>query len=223
MRRSEEFAELAHFLRERLERPLPGPKAHLAMAPYPKLLVGEGRREVEIKEWKAPEGARRGAVLCLLGPDANGKPSVLLTRRSDKLKHHRGQISFPGGGVDAGETPLQAALREAREEVGLSDESFVVLGALSNLYIPPSGNFVTPFLATASTVLDPVPDPEEVEEVFWVKIELLARPETLKRSELIRPNYGLVPYFDVHPHVPLWGATAMMLNELLEVWKEFRG
>ncbi len=220
MSQSTEFDELKHFFSERLNRPLPGPKAHLAMAPYPKILMGEGKED--IKEWTAPADARRGAVLCLLCPDALGRPSVLLTRRSDKLKHHRGQISFPGGGIEANETPLHAALREAREEVGLSPEHPKALGQISNLYIPPSRNFVTPILAVADEMPPLFPEPSEVDEVFWVNIERLALPETVKFSADINPGYGQVPYFDVHPKTPLWGATAMMLNELLTIWKEFR-
>lgn len=220
MPQSAEFDELRQFLLERLRRPLPGPSVHLAMAPYPKILIGEG--SAEIKEWTAPDDARRGAVLCLLCPDDYGRPSVLLTRRSDKLRHHRGQISFPGGAIEDGETPLQAALREAREEVGLPTERANVIGQISNLYIPPSRNFVTPFLALSEELPDLVPEPSEVDEVFLVDINLLAAPETLKRSSDINPGYGEVPYFDVHPKTPLWGATAMMLNELLALWKEFR-
>jgi 8-oxo-dGTP pyrophosphatase MutT (NUDIX family) len=216
-----EFEEVKKFFGEKLSGPLPGPKAHLAVAPYPKILIGEGT--AEIKEWKAPADARRGAVLCLLCPDASGRPAVLLTRRSDKLKHHRGQISFPGGGMEPGETPLHAALREAREEVGISPERPGIIGTLSNLYIPPSRNFVTPVLGTVDEPPPLIPDPKEVEEVFWVRMDVLARPETLKFSPSINPAYGNVPYFDVHPQIPLWGATAMMLNELIALWKEFRG
>ncbi len=136
---------------------------------------------------------------------------VILTRRSDHLKHHAGQISFPGGRLekqDAG--PLAAALRESEEEIGL-DPAYVEIAGFLTPYITITGFVVTPvvgFLRHGYTVK---PDQVEVDDVFKVPIAHLLNPENWVRRN--REFMGMpVTYHEIHwQDRNIWGATAAML------------
>ncbi len=143
-------------------------------------------------------------------------PAVLLTRRSSRLKHHPGQIAFPGGKVDpADEGPVAAALREAWEEVGLPTAAVTVIGTLP-VHETVTGYLVTPVLAMVAGAVDPVPEPGEVDEVFTVPLRHLLDPAKYRverrrwRGEWRR--YYAVPY---GPHY-IWGATARILRGLAD-------
>jgi 8-oxo-dGTP pyrophosphatase MutT (NUDIX family) len=145
---------------------------------------------------------------------------TLLTLRPQKLKHHGGQLSFPGGGIDPGETSWQAALREAWEEVGLHPNNAKPIGELTALYIPPSNNLVIPHVAYLEDFGDLRPNPDEVEEIVTLPLDALLDPTCCKQFR--RTHLGVetdVPFFDVH-RVPLWGATSMMLNELITLIRQ---
>ena len=159
---------------------------------------------------------RHAAVLALLYP-LDGALNVVLTRRTERVNSHQGQISFPGGSIDPGEGTIEAALREAWEELGIAPEPVRILGQLTSLYIPPSGYCVAPVVAyTAERPLF-VPNPAEVAEVLEVPISHLLLPFTV-REEIwqIRGADIRVPFYAVGPH-KVWGATAMMLSELMEL------
>ncbi|RPI68420.1 MAG: CoA pyrophosphatase, partial [Ignavibacteriae bacterium] len=98
--------------------------------------------DVELRLKNPPATARKSAVLVPLLIREGGLPDVMFTLRSDTLRSHSGQISFPGGRMDEGEDAVTAALREMQEETGVEPESVMVLGALSDLYIPPSNSAV---------------------------------------------------------------------------------
>lgn len=165
------------------------------------------------REW------REGAVLVLLYPGEDGELHIVLTRRTDTVEHHRGQISFPGGARENAESLLHTALRETEEEVGIPPGDVDVLGDLPLFRIPPSAFIVRPFVASAPRRPEFRPDPREVSEVLEVPFPLLVDPGI--RRETDREIGGMkmrIPYFDV-PGLgdpPLWGATAMMLSGLIE-------
>jgi len=165
---------------------------------------------------------RRAGVLVLFYP-CDGDLGLVLTRRTDAVDNHRGQISFPGGSMDPGEDAVLAAFREAWEELAVDPATLEVLGELSPLYIPPSGFCIYPVVAYAAERPVFVPNPGEVAEVLEVSLAHLFDPGT--RDEEIWPIRGAdvcVPFYRVGHH-KVWGATAMVLCELLTLIQEANG
>ncbi|SFO96139.1 CoA pyrophosphatase [Tranquillimonas alkanivorans] len=146
----------------------------------------------------------------------DGEVRVVLTKRSSALKHHPGQVAFPGGKVDAGDDgPVGAALREAEEEVGLPRESVEVLGELPS-HETVTGFRVTPVLGWIERPFIPRPEPGEVEEVFTVPFDHLADPSRYTIQS--RRWRGMHRFYYALPFGPyyVWGATARMLRGLCE-------
>ena len=159
-------------------------------------------------------GYRRAAVLVLLG-EADHGPDVLLTQRSSTMRAHPGQVSFPGGALDPGEAPEQAAVREAAEETGLDATGVQISGRLPDLYLPVSDFAVTPVIAwwhTASPVA-PV-DPAEVAKVARVQLSELADPRN--RFRVSHPSGYVGPGFEA-AGLFVWGFTAGLLDRMLAV------
>ena len=132
----------------------------------------------ELTRFMPPEGtdARRGAVLMLFGEGAHGG-ELLLTERAHHMRSHPGQVSFPGGSIDPGETPVEAALREAQEETGLDPAGVHVFGELPELWLPPSNFAVTPVLGWWEEPTDvSVVSPDEVHDIHRVPISELLDP-----------------------------------------------
>ncbi|PKD43411.1 CoA pyrophosphatase [Rhodohalobacter barkolensis] len=160
------------------------------------------------------------SVLVPLFPEKNQKLNVILTLRTNSIRH-AGQISFPGGRAEVNETPIETALRESHEEIGIEPETVNIAGSISPLYLDRSHNRISPFVG----FLDKKPvltrNPNEVEEIIIVEMDQLLSDRLLKREVWELQNRELeVPYWDIH-RVPLWGATAMMMSELLELYQKF--
>jgi 8-oxo-dGTP pyrophosphatase MutT (NUDIX family) len=192
-------------LSKRLNDPLPGLAAQQRMYPH-----ANGALQ------QRPPGTadRKSAVLVLIFP-FEGKPHLLFTLRNAGLKHHSGQISFPGGMIEAGETPEQAALREAYEETGLDASMVTVLGRLTDVEVLHSRNHVIPVVGYCTKTPALEPDPAEVSEIIPVPLHDILNPGLRKvREATFEGKTWSVPYFDIHT-TPLWGATAIMTIELV--------
>ncbi len=199
-------------LTKRYKRGLPGRDYQLKMAAILKRTI-----------FDAPPTARKAAVLMLLVPK-KGEWHVVLTERTgnDNDPHSR-QISFPGGSVEAADVDLEAtALRETHEEIGVEPSAIQLIGAMTDVYIPVSNFHVQPFLAWTKGPPQYKRQKREVETVIETPISVLKNEANWKVKDIrISAEYDLknVPYFDVDgKHV--WGATAMMLAELLEILRD---
>lgn len=192
-------------LRSACSQPLPGGDAHRLLAPRPR----PGWRPGEV-----PAHATPAAALVLLYP-LDDEPHVLLTVRAGRLGKHAGQVSFPGGLIDHGESVEAAALREAFEEVDLDPAAVRIVGALSPLYITVSNYAINPVAGIARAAPDLCPSAAEVARLLPVPVANLADPGNLRRGTRWRDDVHCdVPYFEVC-NERVWGATAMVLAELL--------
>lgn len=206
----------SQYITQAIRKGLPSGVAHRLMLP----LHGEDA-ESRIKPNSAPSDAKHSAVLIALCASSTEKEiSVILTIRSGSLKSHSGQISLPGGRIEKGETPEESALREAYEEINLDRSVVTTIGTLSQIYVPPSNSLISPIVGIIENkeiVLRP--QPTEVEEIFFVPLHAINR-ESIKIG-VRDSSTGLkfkAPYWDVHPRVPLWGATAMILSEVVYLY-----
>lgn len=167
-------------------------------------------------------GVRPSAVLVLLADDDDGDAGVLLTRRSAALRNHSGEISFPGGRLDPGETPEEAALREAAEEVGLDPALVDVVGELDHLATVVSRSHIVPIIARTRSQLPLRPTSSEVERVLWVPLVELVRVDTYRAERWTlpwgpaqgRPSARTLHFFELDDET-VWGATAHILIDLL--------
>lgn len=192
-------------LKNELAKPLPGEAFHALMAP-------SVRRDEKVKYPK-----RNSGVLLLLYPVNNIWHIVFMKRRHDGGPHS-GQISFPGGREEAGDKSLiHTALREAYEETGITPEMVEVLGTLSPLHIPVSNNTVLPVVGYTKQTPAFKPDPAEVDYLIEAGLSILLMPQTAKKKfTVINKVKVTVPYYEIGNH-HIWGATAMILGEFLEV------
>jgi len=199
-----------NFLERRLHGPRPGLESQLKMAPDPR----PGDKTYQ----EAGDACLRAGVLVLIYP-REGRHCLVLTRRTSHVAHHQAQISFPGGQMDEQESAVETALREAAEELNIAPEEVRILGELTPLYIPPSNYCIYPVVAAAKRRPDFRPSPREVAEVIEIPLDYLLEPGTVKRESWpIRGTDVIVPFYFFGGH-KIWGATAMVLAELLDLIK----
>lgn len=211
------------FFIEQLERdlrqPLPGVAAQYRMAPRPRA----GRLPYD----QAPETARHSGVLILLYPhdcsphnDSAGETAIHLPLilRPTYEGVHSGQVAFPGGGWEEGDADLVAtALREAEEEIGVDRHHVHVLGELTPLYIYVSNHLVHPTVAWLDHRPHFTPDPYEVAMVLEMPLQTFLDPTNVRTEQWqLRDRTAEVPFFYIQEQT-IWGATAMMLSELISL------
>lgn len=200
------FDRLIQKLESRLAQALPAALAHEAMRAR-----DSNGRPPEFRHSLPPKPS---SVLLLLYPGADGAINFPLVKRADYPGAHSGQISFPGGRAEAGETKIQTALREAEEEVAVHPSEITVLGVLSDFFVVPSNFIVTPVVGYAKKRPQFVPDKVEVVRILEGDVRSLLPAEAVHVSEIVvAKTYKLnAPHFIVDNEM-VWGATAMMLNE----------
>jgi len=158
------------------------------------------------------------AVLILLYL-ADNEIYFFLTKRTDELKHHKGQISFPGGTQEGNEKLIDTALRETQEEIGINKTSISIIGTITPLFVPVTGFMIYPFIGYSLNKLDPKPDPVEVATIFSVNIsDLLNKENRTTEQRNIRGYDVQVPYFKLNDY-QVWGATSMILSEFRDLIK----
>lgn len=204
------LTELIGKLSERLNLPLPGKDCQYQLA-------ASDRNGLINFPIPSEEKLRKAAVLILLY-EKNNTPYTVLIKRPVYNGAHSGQIAFPGGKYEEKDTDLQAtALRESNEEIGLDTEQINIIGKLTPLYIPVSNIMVHPFVAYTKKPPSFSIDKQEVEYTIEASLKDFLNPSSLKSTQLILNNMQITaPYFDVNKEM-VWGATAMIMNELLNI------
>ena len=158
------------------------------------------------------------AVLILLYL-ADNEIYFFLTKRTDELKHHKGQISLPGGTQEGNEKLIDTALRETQEEIGINKTSISIIGTITPLFVPVTGFMIYPFIGYSLNKLNPKPDPVEVATIFSVNIsDLLNKENRTTEQRNIRGYDVQVPYFKLNDY-KVWGATSMILSEFRDLIK----
>lgn len=191
---------------------LPGAQAHEPLRAKP---VGN-----IVPKFDHPNPPRPGGVLILFFEEGE-RVKFPLIKRPNYPGLHGGQISLPGGKSEPNESALQAALREANEEIGVKANTVRVLGTLSPFHVIPSNFLVTPVVAVAKGTPNFIPDPREVDRILFASLEDIIHAEAIKVKEIqVANRYSmLAPHFEIEGEV-VWGATAMMLNELRQIVME---
>ncbi len=182
---------------------LPGEAAQNIMLAKPR---------VDVKFPKSVEHAIPSAVLILLYPHKNDI-YFILTERTNKVEHHKGQISLPGGSWENGEQIHETALRETEEEIGIPADNTNIICELTPLFVKMTGYMIHPFVGYVTKKPNIIPHPNEVNKVFSVSIlELIDPVNRLTELWTIREIPVDVPFFKFGKY-KVWGATAMILAE----------
>lgn len=201
------FTDFFENLKKELKKDLPGEKAQIKMAP-------DVRHQFESKN-----DIRTAGVLILLYPKKD-KLHIAFIQRTEYNGPHSGQISFPGGKSEVTDQDIiNTALRESNEEIGINPDKVNVLGQLTPLHIPVSNFIVYPIVGMYDTTPSFKADPHEVKEVISFTLRDLLNPANCTSKEF---KYGdlsfIAPIYNPN-NITIWGATAMILSEFLEIIK----
>ena len=174
----------------------------------------------EPADWVPPylpaDDRRTSAVLVALHDSPDG-PSVVLTRRTSTMSTHRGEMAFPGGRVEHGESVIAAAVREANEEVGLDPALVTPWGMLDTLSTMVSSSRIHPVVATLPGVPDLVAHDREVERIVHVPLVELASADTYRCETWVRSGHTVDMHFFEIEGDTVWGATGRMLHQLIDL------
>jgi len=210
-----DFQEFENKIVKITKMELPGEKVQFKMAPIERL--AELKRIAHQKNT-----ARKAGVLALFYPSVENKTYLSLILRKTYKGVHSAQIGFPGGKYEEEDLTLkETALRETEEEIGVSIKKITILKQLTDVYIPPSNFFVQPFIGITSETPKFKIQEEEVEELLEIPL-LHFMDNSIKTIQTLSTSYAKnieVPAFTLNGHL-VWGATAMMLNEIREMLKE---
>ena len=189
-------------LTERLRIDLPGKNAQRKMMIPPNRFPTKNQEDEGIP----------ASVLLLLYPFGGGW-FFFLTKRSQDVEHHKGQISFPGGVVEKNESKMNAAIRETNEEIGVDKDVIKIIGTLTPLYVPVSNFHISPYVGWTEEKPHTKVQDTEVKRVFSVSINDLVLERNLKiKEDFFSKKSVTVPYFDLNGET-VWGATSMILSE----------
>jgi len=199
---------------QKLSKPLPGVTAHIKMAPE--------HRAHELLSYKDDiQFAKKSAVLILFYHDEEVLKMIVI-RRSKYVGVHSGQIAFPGGRYEEEDRHVQTtALREIHEEIGIPENKIEILGRLSDIYVPPSNFLISVFVGYLAEKPVYKLQEREVDEVIEIPFTEFFNPTVVKYKDFYVNSIKAVsnaPYFDV-TNAEIWGASAMVISELLELLK----
>jgi 8-oxo-dGTP pyrophosphatase MutT (NUDIX family) len=195
-------------VKKAIKKSLPGKNAHLKMIPKDRNLIIPDKNINKFID---------SAVLMLLFNNED-KLYFCFIKRSMKLKYHPGQISFPGGKIEKGESDFSiTALREAYEEIGLDTNKIEIIGNISNVYIPVSNFMIYPVLAFSENKLILNANESEVDEIIFLPVIDFFNPANIS-EEIVKTGTSLIktPCFKINEYI-IWGATAMLVNEFCEI------
>lgn len=210
---AKDFDRFSAELLKGMAQGLPGMDAQYSLVP-------PNRPRPDLTLVKKEKNPRLAGVLALFYPIENA-PHLVLMKRNTYPGVHSGQISLPGGQREAHDTDIVAtALRETHEEIGVETRHIEVIGQLTELYIPPSNFLVQPVVGFARSRPDFVPEAKEVDRLLEIPFAEFALPGNLKETTVSARGFTLnVPAFTVDGEI-IWGATAMILSELLALLKK---
>ncbi len=202
------FTIFVNELSKHLSEPLPGYASHAKMIPAERL--------ADMQKTEGLQHAMPSSVLIALFEEAGDVFTLLIKRTADNGPHS-GQISFPGGKKDSRDrTFIDTAIREAGEEIGLDPGQIIVLGQLSPLFVAPSNFVINPIVAVIEPPIKLALNSEEVEYIIELPITKLEDFVTVQNIEVRGRVLRDMPCFSCNGHV-IWGATAMILQELRDV------
>ena len=193
-------------LTKKMNGELPGSTSHETMMVKPRYKSTEKKTSIP------------AAVLILLYPIKN-KWHFFLTKRTNTVENHKGQISLPGGMLEEGESHKEAAIRETFEELGVQSEDINIIGPLTPLYIPISNFKIFPFVGWIKSTPDLNIQSKEVSKVFSPSILSLMDPQTKKiKDSILLGQKVKIPFFNLKNEV-VWGATSMIISEFKNILK----
>ncbi|HAF27601.1 MAG TPA: coenzyme A pyrophosphatase [Bacteroidales bacterium] len=199
------YTDFLKDLKEELKKDLPGEKAQIKMAP--------GVRN----HFKSSEKSRNAGVLILIY-EKNQEIYISFILRTEYNGPHSGQISFPGGKYEDGDKSIiETALRETHEEIGINPEMVDIYGQLTPLHIPVSNFIVYPIIGIHKTTPLFDIDPLEVKKVIEVRLNDLLNPDNCTSKEFKYGDLSFIAPIYNPDNITIWGATAMILSEFLEI------